>query len=121
MPRLCAALGLVVALLAWKVFDLDLASALLLGAALAPTDPVLASDVQVGPPHEEEVENVRFSLTAEAGMNDGTAFPFTWRGYRRNPTNAGPPQPPHAPQSSISFIWAASRLLLLSCLATRSR
>ncbi len=59
-------------------FGFDLASAVLLGAVLAPTDPVLASDVQVGPPLEEAKDNVKFSLTAEAGMNDGTAFPFTW-------------------------------------------
>lgn len=67
-----------VALLASFVFGLDPASAILLGAVLAPTDPVLASDVQVGPPNEEEEEKVKFALTAEAGMNDGTAFPFTW-------------------------------------------
>ncbi len=53
-------------------------SALLLGAVLAPTDPVLASDVQVGPPMEKTQNEVKFSLTAEAGMNDGVAFPFTW-------------------------------------------
>ncbi|NMH60581.1 cation:proton antiporter [Alteromonas ponticola] len=56
----------------------DWASALLLGAVLAPTDPVLASDVQVGPPNDGKDEPVRFSLTAEAGLNDGMAFPFTW-------------------------------------------
>ena len=50
--------------------------ALLLGAALAPTDPVLASDVQVGPPRTEDEDEVRFGLTAEAGLNDGFAFPF---------------------------------------------
>ncbi|MRX52067.1 sodium:proton antiporter [Paracoccus sp. S-4012] len=50
--------------------------ALLLGAALAPTDPVLASDVQVGPPKTGEEDEVRFGLTSEAGMNDGAAFPF---------------------------------------------
>lgn len=60
------------------LLHLDAPSALLLGAALAPTDPVLASDVQVGPPGEEKQDNVKFSLTAEAGFNDGTAFPFTW-------------------------------------------
>src|SRR5215203_6143730 len=59
-------------------FGLNLATALLLGAVLAPTDPVLASDVQVGPPNEEVQDKIKFSLTAEAGMNDGTAFPFTW-------------------------------------------
>lgn len=50
--------------------------ALLLGAALAPTDPVLAADVQVGPPRSGDEDEVRFGLTAEAGMNDGAAFPF---------------------------------------------
>lgn len=55
---------------------LPMASALLVAAALAPTDPVLAADVQVGPPGEEEGGEVRFSLTSEAGLNDGLAFPF---------------------------------------------
>lgn len=64
--------------LAYYVLKFDIASSILLGAVLAPTDPVLASDVQVGPPLEEKHDEVRFSLTAEAGMNDGTAFPFTW-------------------------------------------
>ena len=68
----------VVAFLAHVYLKFDIASSLLLGAVLAPTDPVLASDVQVGPPLEEKKDTVRFSLTAEAGMNDGTAFPFTW-------------------------------------------
>lgn len=58
--------------------NLDLASAVLLGAVLAPTDPVLAADVQVGPPNDKSVSETKFSLTAEAGMNDGMAFPFTW-------------------------------------------
>lgn len=52
--------------------------ALLLGAILAPTDPVLASDVQVS--HAHDAEPVRFSLTGEAGLNDGTAFPFVMLG-----------------------------------------
>lgn len=56
----------------------DLASAVLLGAVLAPTDPVLASDVQVGPPNAGVKSETKFSLTAEAGLNDGMAFPFTW-------------------------------------------
>ncbi len=66
------------AFLGWWALGLAPASAMLLGAVLAPTDPVLASDVQVGPPSEEKEDHVRFSLTAEAGMNDGMAFPFTW-------------------------------------------
>jgi NhaP-type Na+/H+ or K+/H+ antiporter len=55
---------------------LPISAALLLAAVLAPTDPVLASDVQVGPPKSGEEDDVRFTLTAEAGLNDGAAFPF---------------------------------------------
>lgn len=50
--------------------------ALLLAAAIAPTDPVLASDVQVGPPNTGHEDEVRFGLTSEAGFNDALAFPF---------------------------------------------
>lgn len=67
-----------VTLLSWAFLGFDLPAAILLGAVLAPTDPVLAADVQVGPPMEGVNDNVRFALTAEAGMNDGMAFPFTW-------------------------------------------
>ena len=60
----------------WLV-GMTAASAVLLGAVLAPTDPVLADDVQVGGPMQREPEDeARFSLTAEAGLNDGLAFPF---------------------------------------------
>lgn len=73
MPLTIAA----VALLGWAALGLVPATAVLLGAVLAPTDPVLASDVQVrGPAEEEEDDEVRFSLTSEAGLNDGLAFPF---------------------------------------------
>ena len=70
------------ALLGWSL-GLPLATALLLGAALAPTDPVLASDVQVAGPqtgdHEvDEDDEVRFTLTSEAGLNDGLTFPFVY-------------------------------------------
>ncbi|WP_207497155.1 cation:proton antiporter [Aridibaculum aurantiacum] len=66
------------AVLCKYALGMDWASSILIGACLAPTDPVLASDVQVGPPMEGDKGKVHFSLTAEAGMNDGTAFPFTW-------------------------------------------
>jgi NhaP-type Na+/H+ or K+/H+ antiporter len=65
-----------IAFLGASLLGLGLASAILLGAALAPTDPVLASDVQVGPPGEGVEDDVRSTLTAEAGFNDGLAFPF---------------------------------------------
>ncbi len=67
---------LAVTLLAFYVLGLPLAMALLLGAALAPTDPVLASEVQVGKPRSGGEDEVRFALTSEAGLNDGLAFPF---------------------------------------------
>ena len=60
------------------IAGMTLATALLLGAVLAPTDPVLASDVQVGPPLEGGEHPVRFTLTTEAGLNDGLAFPFLY-------------------------------------------
>jgi sodium/hydrogen antiporter len=60
---------------------LSLGAAVILGAVLAPTDPVLASDVQVGPPGEQEKEREpQFALTSEAGLNDGFAFPFVFLG-----------------------------------------
>ena len=57
---------------------LPLGAAVLLGAVLAPTDPVLASDVQVESPSDRD--RLRFGLTGEAGLNDGTAFPFVMLG-----------------------------------------
>jgi len=68
------------AFLGYWILGLGTAAAVLLGAALAPTDPVLAGDVQVEGPligEGEDDPEVRFSLTSEAGLNDGLAFPFT--------------------------------------------
>ncbi|MBB5730526.1 cation:proton antiporter [Sphingomonas prati] len=62
-------------LAAWGI-GLPWAIALLLAASLAPTDPVLAADIQVGPPKTGDEDEVRFGLTSEAGLNDGFAFPF---------------------------------------------
>jgi sodium/hydrogen antiporter len=67
-----------VAAFAIGVVGLPLGAAVLLGALLAPTDPVLAADVQVE--HEHDAEPVRLSLTGEAGLNDGSAFPFVMLG-----------------------------------------
>ena len=67
-----------IALFGWGILGLGLAPAILLGAALAPTDPVLASDVQVGPPNSEKEDDVRFALTSEAGLNDALSFPFVY-------------------------------------------
>jgi NhaP-type Na+/H+ or K+/H+ antiporter len=63
-----------VALVGYYLLDLPLGLALLIGAVLAPTDPVLASLVQVS--SATDADRVRFGLTGEAGFNDGMAFPF---------------------------------------------
>ena len=83
MPVCIAAL----ALLGWWAMGLSLASAMLLGACLAPTDPVLARAVQVGPPGDPDGDDVRFNLSAEAGFNDSLAFPFVYLAMAL--TNAG--------------------------------
>ena len=59
---------------------LSLPSSLLLAAILAPTDPVLAAEVQLDDPLDERSaeDEIRFPLTAEAGLNDGIAFPFSY-------------------------------------------
>jgi sodium/hydrogen antiporter len=69
-----------VALFASEVIGLSLAAAVLLGAVLAPTDPVLAGDIGVGPPGDEAEHEPNFALTAEAGANDGLAAPFVLLG-----------------------------------------
>ena len=58
------------------LLGLGAVGSLLLAASLAPTDPVLAADVQVGGPNDGGEDTVRFALTSEAGLNDGFAFPF---------------------------------------------
>jgi len=73
MPITIIATGMI----GWSIVGLAPATAMLLAAVVAPTDPVLASDVQVGPPGEDDEDDVRFALTSEAGLNDGLAFPFT--------------------------------------------
>jgi NhaP-type Na+/H+ or K+/H+ antiporter len=72
----------VVTVLAGALLGLGLAGAVLLAGVLAPTDPVLASEVQVAEPTEDPdapaEDEARFALTSEAGLNDGLAFPFTY-------------------------------------------
>lgn len=67
-----------VALFAHYLLGLPLGLAVLLGAIIAPTDPVLATDVQIRRPGDRN--RLRFNLTCEAGMNDGSAFPFVMLG-----------------------------------------
>ena len=69
-----------VALFGHAAMGLSAGAAILLGAVLAPTDPVLAGDIGVGPPGDEEEHEPNFSITGEAGLNDGLAFPFIFAG-----------------------------------------
>ncbi|MEO6353420.1 MAG: cation:proton antiporter [Oxalobacteraceae bacterium] len=67
-----------VAAFGYYVLGLPLGAGILLGAIVAPTDPVLATDVQIR--HPGDHDRLRFTLTCEAGMNDGSAFPFVMLG-----------------------------------------
>ncbi|QNE13384.1 sodium:proton antiporter [Pseudarthrobacter sp. NBSH8] len=74
---------------------LGLGAALLVAASLAPTDPVLAAEVQVGEPADDDDETdkedeVRFGLTSEAGLNDGLAFPFVYLAIAISVVGASP-------------------------------
>ncbi|MFJ5986122.1 cation:proton antiporter [Lentzea sp. NPDC092896] len=82
-----------VGLLGWGVLGLGVAASVLLAAALAPTDPVLAGEVQVAEPAENpesDEDEARFALTSEAGLNDGLAFPFTYAAIAISLAGAAP-------------------------------
>lgn len=65
-----------VMLLGQHLLGLGLATALLVAGSLAPTDPVLAGDVQIEHDEDEGQAESKFALTSEAGLNDALAFPF---------------------------------------------
>jgi NhaP-type Na+/H+ or K+/H+ antiporter len=67
-----------IALAGGLLLGLPAGAAVLLGAILAPTDPVLASEVQLHEPTDGDW--LRFALTGEGGLNDGSAFPFVMLG-----------------------------------------
>lgn len=73
----------IAAFIGWWFAAFVPATAVLLGAVIAPTDPVLASEIEIEGPGQDEKENpkqkeeLKFGLTSEAGLNDGLAFPFT--------------------------------------------
>jgi NhaP-type Na+/H+ or K+/H+ antiporter len=77
-PLLLATVAMVLTIAGlWLVgvgLGLSIGAALLLAAVLAPTDPVLASDVQVH--NAGDTDSLRFGLSGEGGLNDGIAFPF---------------------------------------------
>ncbi|MFA9188479.1 cation:proton antiporter [Flavobacterium sp. FBOR7N2.3] len=66
------------AYLGWWLLSLAPAAAVLFGALISPTDPVLASELQTSRPSKKDLSKIRLGLTSEAGLNDGLAFPFTY-------------------------------------------
>jgi sodium/hydrogen antiporter len=94
------------------LLGLPLGGAILLGAILAPTDPVLASDVQVA--HPGDRDRVRFGLTGEAGLNDGAAFPFVMLGLGLlGMHDLGPFG---LRWVAVDLLWAVAGGLLVGCL-----
>ncbi|MGL5944093.1 MAG: cation:proton antiporter [Waterburya sp.] len=69
---------LALAAIAHYALNMGWGAAILLGAILAPTDPVLASEVQLA--HVDDQDELRFALTSEGGLNDALAFPFVYLG-----------------------------------------
>ncbi len=67
-----------IALASHFLLGLNWGAAVLLGAILAPTDPVLASEVQIN--GKDDHNELRFGLTSEGGLNDALAFPFVYFG-----------------------------------------
>lgn len=74
---MAALVALVTAVGVWWL-DLPVGAAVLLGAILAPTDPVLASGVRSE--RGDRPDRLGFSLAGEGGLNDGAAFPFVMLG-----------------------------------------
>lgn len=67
-----------IAMVGHWILGLNWGAGVLLGAILAPTDPVLASEVQLA--HVNDRDELRFGLTSEGGLNDALAFPFVYFG-----------------------------------------
>lgn len=71
------AMALISGSLAWALLGVPVAAAALVGAAVCPTDPVLASSVVTGKPAEQDLpERDRQLLSLESGANDGLALPL---------------------------------------------
>jgi NhaP-type Na+/H+ or K+/H+ antiporter len=75
MPFMWLASGLLV----YLILGLPLLVALLVGAVITPTDPVVSSTIVTGDVAEEDLPGrLRHTLSAESGANDGLAYPFVF-------------------------------------------
>jgi NhaP-type Na+/H+ or K+/H+ antiporter len=97
-----AAMVALVATLGILALGLSPGAAILLGAILAPTDPVLASGVQSQP--GADPDRLGFSLAGEGGLNDGAAFPFAVLGLGL--MGVGERGSDLAHWVTVDFVWA---------------
>jgi len=102
-----------VALFAYYALRLPAGAAILLGGILAPTDPVLATDVQVR--HQGDKDQLRSTLTCEAGMNDGSAFPFVLLGLSM--LGLGDNDEHHLRWLLLDVLWATGGAILVGVAA----
>ncbi|MEG4507897.1 sodium:proton antiporter [Microcoleus sp. F6_B4] len=99
----------------WFV-KLDWASAILLGAILAPTDPVLASEVQLA--NIEDRDELRFGLTSEGGLNDALAFPFVYFGIYTLKDNYLPNW--FSQWVAVDLIWAIAAGIVMGTVVAKA-
>ena len=105
-----------IAIVGWSLFALPPATALLVGAMLAPTDPVLAGEVTVS--HSQDQDRLRFALSGEAGLNDGLAFPFV---YLALALVATPPEPHWITSwALLHLMWAIPAGLVIGYILGRT-
>lgn len=105
-----------IAVIAHFLLDFDWGPAILLGAIIAPTDPVLASDVQLD--HLQDHDELRFSLTSEGGLNDSLAFPFVYFGLYW--IQKGNPDSWFQKWVFIDLLWAIAAGILMGILVALS-
>jgi sodium/hydrogen antiporter len=107
---------LAVAAIAYWGLGMGVGAAILLGAILAPTDPVLASEVQLSNPDDRD--ELRFGLTSEGGLNDALAFPFVYFGLRW--IKDGQWQNWLAEWVIVDLIWAIGIGIVMGVIITRA-
>ncbi len=96
--------------------SLDWGAAILLGAILAPTDPVLASEVQLA--HLDDRDELRFGLTSEGGLNDALAFPFVYFGIYSLKDGNWPNW--FSQWVAVDVIWATAAAIVMGILVAKA-
>ncbi|MGL5065459.1 MAG: cation:proton antiporter [Microcoleus sp.] len=105
-----------IAVIAHFFLSLDWGVAILLGAILAPTDPVLASEVQLA--HLDDRDELRFGLTSEGGLNDALAFPFVYFGIYSLKDSNWPNW--FSQWVAIDLIWAIAAGIVMGILVAKA-